>query len=424
MAKAEDVDPILRIAGTVLGIGPLGPGLINAMTVGGVNQVQLDVTVARVDRTKMRSRGFNFAINGQTVSTGSILGGIASSSSTSGNNTVSTGVGIIPGAGSLLPTSSANLVFGVIPAQFQGLLQALKTEGLSKTIAEPKLITQSGRPARFLSGGQQATLGPSSGINGPGVVYQDIGTELEFLPIVYGNGKIYLEVAPRVKAVNTGLGVTTSFGTVPGFDDQSVRTSVVMEAGQTFAIGGLIQTTVQASAAKTPVLGELPFIGPFFSTQTETETKSQEAGDSRHAAFGRSHGLQPSAKATARPRNAVARTTSNSTWRASSSCRAASAMFSRTSTTRAPGRTTRPPRLSRAVSATEAMVITACGNGQLRRLPAIAPATPFLCRQRKRSRAPVSRISCRRPCRRRWTFRFRPRNFGEMFRDDKVKAAR
>jgi Flp pilus assembly secretin CpaC len=63
------------------------------------------------------------------------------------------------------------------------LLQALKSEGLAKLVAEPKLVTQSGRPARFLSGGQ-ATLSATSGINGPGVTYEDIGTELEFLPIV------------------------------------------------------------------------------------------------------------------------------------------------------------------------------------------------------------------------------------------------
>ena len=273
VSQAQDVDSVLRISTTVLGGG--GANVVNAITVGGVHQVQLDVTVARVNRTKSRQRGFNFIVNGTTFSTGSVLGGLAASTGAAGNNTVAAGVGIIPGAASALPTSAANLVFGIIPAQFQGLLQALKTEGLAKLVAEPKLVTQSGRPARFLSGGQQATLGAASGINGPGVVYQDIGTELEFLPIVYGNGKIYLEVAPRVRSVNQGLGIVTSFGAVPGFDDQQVRTSVVLEAGQTFAIGGLIQTSNDASTIKVPLLGELPFLGPFFSTQTVNELETE-----------------------------------------------------------------------------------------------------------------------------------------------------
>ncbi len=273
VARAEDVDTIVRIAQTVLGSN--AQGIVNALTVGGVQQVQLDVTVARVDRTKSRQRGFNFVINGRTVSSGSLLGGLTAGSGTAGNNTVASGVGVIPGAVSALPTSVANIVVGIVPAQFQGLLQALKTEGLAKLLAEPKLVTQSGRPARFLSGGQQAILSASSGINGPGVTLYPIGTELDFLPIVYGNGKIYLEVSPSVTAVNQALGITTSFGTVPGFDQQSLRTSVVMEAGQTFAIGGLIQTTLQAQTAKVPVLGEIPYFGTLFSTQTTQEDEQE-----------------------------------------------------------------------------------------------------------------------------------------------------
>jgi pilus assembly protein CpaC len=272
VARVDDIDTILRISGTVLG----AQNVVNALTVGGVHQVQLDVTVARVDRSKLRQRGFNIIVNGKTVSAGSVLGGLTSSSSTSSTSSGGgAAVGIIPSAASAAPTSAANLVLGIVPAQIQTLLQALKTENLAKLLAEPKLVTQSGRPARFLAGGRQATLSSASGINGPGVTYEDIGTELEFLPIVYGNGKIYLEVAPRVRSVNQGLGITTTFGTVPGFDEQSIRTSVVLESGQTFAVAGLIQTTVSASNARVPVLGEIPFIGAFFSVTSYNEDEQE-----------------------------------------------------------------------------------------------------------------------------------------------------
>lgn len=278
VARAEDVDTILRVAGAYIG-GAQGAqassNVINALTVGGVHQVQLDVTVARVDRTKTRNREFTLIVGGTTVSAGSVLGGLTSAASASGNSTVSSGVGIVSGVASALPTASANLVLGIVPANIQMLLQALKSEGLAKLVAEPRLVTQSGRPARFLSGGRQATLSAASGINGPGVTYEEVGTELEFLPIVYGNGKIYLEVAPRVRGVNQGLGVTTTFGTVPGFDEQSIRTSIVLESGQTFAIGGLIQTNLQSSVRRVPVLGELPFIGSAFSAVSQIEQEQE-----------------------------------------------------------------------------------------------------------------------------------------------------
>jgi Flp pilus assembly secretin CpaC len=54
---------------------------VNTITVGGggnVPHVQLDLTLAKVDRTRARSRGANFIINGNTVSAGSLLGGLTS----------------------------------------------------------------------------------------------------------------------------------------------------------------------------------------------------------------------------------------------------------------------------------------------------------------------------------------------------------
>ena len=59
-------------------------------------------------------------------------------------------------------------------------------------------------------------LSSSSGINGPGVAFEQVGTQLEVLPIVYGNGQIWLEINPQVRTVNQGLGITTVFGATPG----------------------------------------------------------------------------------------------------------------------------------------------------------------------------------------------------------------
>ncbi len=272
VARAEDVNTVVQVASSV---GGQNANIVNAIQIGGVHQVQLDVVVASVNRSKARQRGFNFIINGTTVSTGSILGGLTSSTGSTGSATSTAAVGLIPSAASAIPSASPNLIFGIVPTQIQALLQALKTEGLAKTLAEPRVVTQSGRPANFQVGGQQATLSAASGINGPGVAYQSIGTQLDFLPLVYGNGKIYLEVSPTIRTVNTALGITTSFGTVPGFDVQTIHTSVVLESGQTFAIGGLIQNSLQASAARVPVLGEIPFLGALFNVISQTETEQE-----------------------------------------------------------------------------------------------------------------------------------------------------
>jgi pilus assembly protein CpaC len=171
--------------------------------------------------------------------------------------------------------SGTNLVFGIVPWNAQLLIQMLKNENMAKILAEPKLVTLSGRPAHFLSGGRQATLGPSSGITGPGVVYMDVGTELDFLPVVLGNGRIYLEVSPKITSVNQTLGITVAGSTVPGFSENSERTVVEMEPGQTMAIGGMIQTTTQSTANRTPLIGQLPFIGGFFNTVSVEDDETE-----------------------------------------------------------------------------------------------------------------------------------------------------
>src|SRR4029077_10443014 len=77
---------------------------------------------------------------------------------------------------------------GVAPTQFFGALQALRTEGLAKFLAEPRIVTQTGRPAFFLSGGRTPTISPTGGaVGNPGITYEQTGISLEVLPIVYGN---------------------------------------------------------------------------------------------------------------------------------------------------------------------------------------------------------------------------------------------
>jgi len=264
VARAEDVETILAVARTVIGTGAQ---VVNAMQVGGVQQVQLDVTVAQVNRTEIRRRGFAFAYDGNGVSFGSIIGGLAGQGQ-GGAAAAAGGVGIRPGAQGFQPTGAANVVFGIVGSNVQLLLQALRDENLAKLLAEPKLVTLSGRPAHFLSGGQQAVLSPTTGLGGAGVTFRDVGTELDFVPIVLGNGRIYLEVAPVVRSVNINRGINVGGAFTPGFDEQSVRTAIELEPGQTMAIGGLIQTQVSAISQKVPVLGDLPFLGALFSSVT------------------------------------------------------------------------------------------------------------------------------------------------------------
>jgi pilus assembly protein CpaC len=265
VTRPEDSDTIMRIASSAVG-GNVN-NIINALQIGGAQHVLIDVVVAQVDRTELRERGINFGIQGTTVGFSSVLGSLAVS-------TIGAGAGAGGGFG-ITPTPSANIVTGIVPSSTLVAIRALRVEGLAKFLSEPKVITQSGRPAFLRAGGQQAVIGPTSGINGPGVILENVGTQLDVLPIVFGNGKIYLEVNPQFRSVNNGRGISLGGSFTPGFNEQQTRSSVMLESGQTFAIGGLLETEIQASSNRVPYLGDLPFVGAAFSVVSHSERETE-----------------------------------------------------------------------------------------------------------------------------------------------------
>jgi pilus assembly protein CpaC len=266
--RADDADTVVKIATSA--VGGSSSNIINALQIGGVQHVLIDVVLAQVDRTETRERGVAFGATGTSAGFSSVLGNLATTASAAAGSTTSGA-----GAGAFTPSGQANLVVGLVPASFTTAIRALRTEGLAKFISEPKVITQSGRPALVKIGGQQATVGQAAGITGPGVVLVEIGTQLEVLPIVFGNGKIYLEINPVFKSVNFARGITVNGSPTPGFNETSIRTSVTMEPGQTYAIGGLLENQAQATSEKVPYFGDVPYFGALFSSVRHEERETE-----------------------------------------------------------------------------------------------------------------------------------------------------
>lgn len=274
VTHAEDVAVVRGLVQSV------GFKYIDGMRVGGIQQVQLDVVIASVSRSDLRNLTFNFLGSSKYMAGGSTLNGGVTVGQSAGGAT--TGVFPAPtGAGSGLigtPGPGTNLLLGFVHNVwgFQNFLEALKENGLAKLLAEPRLVTLSGRPANFLVGGQQA-VPVAGGFSGVGVQFVPFGTTLSFVPIVLGNGRIYLEVSPSVSNLDAANGVNPGGGasTVPGRDINAVTTTVELESGQTFVLGGLIQHQVQATVAKVPWFGDLPWFGAFFRS-TSYQDNEQE----------------------------------------------------------------------------------------------------------------------------------------------------
>jgi pilus assembly protein CpaC len=82
-----------------------------------------------------------------------------------------------------------------------------------------------------------------------------------------------LEVRPEVSEPDPSRGLTLDGTSVPGFRSRYVETAVEMQAGQTLAIAGLLQTRTESSTKAVPLLGELPYFGAAFRRVTETQNE-------------------------------------------------------------------------------------------------------------------------------------------------------
>jgi pilus assembly protein CpaC len=241
VSNPDSVSRIVRIAEDYY------PKVINNMQVGGVQQVLLHVKVMEVSRTKLRQMGVDWAaLSGNDFLIQSVSGIVTAATSQGGT----------------LAGQNDTLRFGILNGSnaVGGYLDLLRKYNLAKLLAEPTLVAVSGRAARFHSGGEFGYVVPSSSLNATQVAFKPFGTEVDFVPIVLGNGNIRLEVRPTVSEVDASLGANG----VPGFRIRSVDTAVEMKAGQTLALAGLIQTRVESENKGLPWASDLPWIGAAF----------------------------------------------------------------------------------------------------------------------------------------------------------------
>jgi pilus assembly protein CpaC len=253
--RPDYVNTIMRIAEDYY------PKVINNMIVGGTQQVLLHVKVMEVSRTNLKQLGFDFSsFSGNNFATSS-----ASQIITPNTNTINSLFRSASSFGTAVGEAIPTFQFGIVndPSGFVAFLDALKDERLLKVLAEPNLVTVSGRPASYLVGGEMPVPQPT-GFGNISIMFKPFGTQIDFVPIVLGNGGVRLEVRPQVSEIDASIGTVIAGTVVPGFRERMVDTGVEMKFGQTLAIAGLLQQKVESEKRGIPYLMDLPYLGAAF----------------------------------------------------------------------------------------------------------------------------------------------------------------
>jgi pilus assembly protein CpaC len=268
--------------------------IINLMSVGGVQQVMLEVKVAEISREELRRLDvqFNTILQGSSRwNWGGVNGGATFPDA------------IFDPGGVRVPVFGNDAPFGPMIDEFapndmniqdKGLfasflssnalfniaIDAAKENGLAKILAEPTLVTQTGHEARFLSGGEFPVPVPR-GQNGITIEFKEFGVGIGFLPVVLDDSRISLKLnisvselaSPNSVAVSSD-GVSSTF-VIPSLTKRSAEATVELADGQTIGVAGLINESMREVVTKFPGLGDIPGIGALFRSQEFQKGESE-----------------------------------------------------------------------------------------------------------------------------------------------------
>jgi pilus assembly protein CpaC len=242
--------------------------LLRVSTPAGEAQILLKVRFADVDRSAQSQLGVNlFTMDPKQIAT-STTGGFGSNPTFNGTpNSVTWNV-----------TNLLNIFYYRPDINLGAIIQDLAARNLLQILAEPNLLTMSGKAASFLAGGEfpfPTLQGGGSGVGQVTIQFKEFGIKLNFMPTVTPRGTIRLMVTPEVSSLDYSNGLTVSGFTIPGLATRRVQTEVELESGQSFVIAGLLNNQVTESLSKMPGFANIPLFGKLFQSRTLNKSNSE-----------------------------------------------------------------------------------------------------------------------------------------------------
>jgi pilus assembly protein CpaC len=249
---------------------PKGGKVVNLLSLTDVKpqQVLLQVHVGEVARAALRELGFSFRALGKALQGGAFpgnpffppigqLGGALLQNTQLG---AATGIQV-PSPD--LDFSGSSFFLSSSARDYAGLVRALADRNLFRTLAKPNLVTQSGREAKFISGGEfPYPVAQEAGTIS--IQFREFGVGLVFTPTVLDGEMINLKVRPEVSSLDFSGGLQSAGFRIPVIRKNQTATTINLKDGESFAIAGMINNEVRQAVAKIPVLGDIPILGALF----------------------------------------------------------------------------------------------------------------------------------------------------------------
>jgi general secretion pathway protein D len=193
---------------------------------------------------------------------------------------VSINTGLVSGAiavGSGLNVGLARTINGV--TSLTTLLRLLQSKSQTNIVSTPNLITLDNEEAKIVVGnnvpfitGQFTSTGTATNNPFQTIERKDVGITLRIKPQIGEGGAIRMQIYQEQSAVTAQAAGTSNTG--PSTTKRSIEGTVTVDDGQILVLGGLIQDNYITTQSKVPLLGDIPFLGALFRSESRDRKRT------------------------------------------------------------------------------------------------------------------------------------------------------
>lgn len=174
------------------------------------------------------------------------------------------------------PSSVVSLVHEFASGALMLELSASQTQGKTKIISSPRVLTQDRREAKIESG-FEVPYQESAASGGTSTSFKDAILGLKVLPQITADGNIIMTLNVQndrpigCAAVDPSIGSTSDIC----MQKRNVVTQAMIENGGTLIIGGIYNENNENSISKVPLLGDIPVLGNFFKYRKNVHQRNE-----------------------------------------------------------------------------------------------------------------------------------------------------
>ncbi|MBE7417261.1 MAG: type II secretion system secretin GspD [Ideonella sp.] len=244
-------------------------------------QVYIESLIVEVSGDNAADFGFQW--QGLIGSNGDKYGVFAGTNSTTGGPSIIELSKTIAGLGTTTPGQGLNI--GVLKNYggtyaLAAIARMLQSQSNTNIVSAPNLITLDNEEAKIIVGsnvpfitGQFTNTGTATTSPFQTIERKDVGITLRIKPQVGEGGSVRMTIFQESSSVSDKVAPGTS-NAGPSTDKRSIESTVVVDDGAILVLGGLIEDKFTQNNSKVPLLGDLPFVGGLFRSESRTRTRT------------------------------------------------------------------------------------------------------------------------------------------------------